>query len=824
MSAAAAVPAPFDAFVRTGFSAAPGGRDLARRLGALAGGEARGWRLGSSFAELWPEILQGRAPFVLFADQAVEVAEGELRRLERLLRAHPGLPALTLSTPALARVYGEPAAEPPGRRLPQRLAPVRRLPSWFCVLNRRVLAEREAPDGDFESLEFFLLDLGRRLAAAGTPPLRLGAATLGLDTRRWAGDLLTRGADPLAGDYRHYRARHGEAAVPPQLRVEIQGEWIPHPGRLDLPEGVHGSPRISLLCPVFKPDFLAEMLGSVLQQSWRNWELLILVDGPPEEEERRIFEILARVGSDPRIQVRRWENRGTGPSRQALAAAAAGDFLLPIDDDDLLPAHALEVFASAVQRYPVVKCFRGGTRLVGLVDQYLQPRRRLIVNGISADPFEVSQPFLLSRETLEELGGFEGDPAIRHAGEDTDLFHKLDQARVRTLILDEPLYFRRLSHGNLSLHFEPGEVIDHFRHLERRFSPAGWRVVDRQHELAGGFQHTLAAYRHGGGAHGEGIGEGPEVVTATRFFQYKTLGEESLAAIDLEITSICNAVCTFCPREAMPDKSSFMALGVVQALADQLAREPRQRQVVLCGIGESTLHPQLTTVVELLSRAGARVCMTTNGSRMSPDLFRRLVDHGLKELNFSLNAATVETHLRVMKLHGFAAIQQSLLDILELKERRYPHIRIHVSFVLCNQNQEELHGFIDEWRRRPVSQIWIHPVNNRAGLLSPDVAPVDLAPVAREFAGDERVVVDIFRHHPEHGNVCRIVQSLDFISVDGSVRLCAMDYERKTRYGNVKDEQLRHLYLEKILSYRRGETLSLCQGCDFFPGAVADAR
>jgi MoaA/NifB/PqqE/SkfB family radical SAM enzyme len=818
MSAAtvAAGPAPFDAFLRTGFTAAPGDRDLGRRLGALAGREARSYRLSDPFAELWQEVRRGRSPFVLFADQAVEVAASDLRRLGRLLRHHPGIPALTLRGEALGRVYGDPAPEIPARRVAQRLAPTGCLPSWFCVLNREVLAARLVPDAELRTLEFFLLDLGRQLAERGCPPLQMSSAAVALDTRRWAGDLLSQAADGLASDYQLYRSRHGEAAVPPQLRVEIQGEWIPHPGRLGLQEAAgEAAPRISILCPVFKPEFLADMLGSVLQQSWRSWELLILVDGPPEADEKRIFEILSRVASDPRIRVRRWPNRGTGPSRQALAEDASGDFLLPIDDDDLLPAHALEVFASAVKRHPEVRCFRGGTQLAGLVDQYLRPRRRLIVNGISSDPFEVSQPFLISRQTLAELGGFEGDPALRNAGEDTDLFHKLDQARVRTLIIDEPLYFRRLSHGNLSLSFEHGEVIDHFRNLERRFCPPGWRVVDRQNELAGGFQHTVVAYRPGD--------EAQEVVTATRFFQYKTLGEESLAAIDLEITSVCNAVCSFCPREAMPDKSSFMAMSVVQALADQLCREPRQRQVVLCGIGESTLHPQLTAIVELLSRAGARVCMTTNGSRMSPELFCRLVDCGMKELNFSLNATTAETHFQVMRLRDFAAIKQSLLEILELKHQRFPHIRIHVSFVLCNLNQHEVYGFVDEWRRLPVSQIWIHPVNNRAGLLSQEVSPVDLEPVARAFAGDERVAVDIFRHHPEHGRVCKIVQSLDFISVEGNVRLCAMDYERKTSYGNVKENLLRHLYLEKILSYRRGETLSLCEGCDFFPGAVADA-
>jgi MoaA/NifB/PqqE/SkfB family radical SAM enzyme/glycosyltransferase involved in cell wall biosynthesis len=799
-----------DAFLRGGFAGTPGAGDLAPRLRAAFGVEARSYPLGASFAALLPEVRRGRAPFVLFADQGIDAGEGPLRRLGHLLRHHPGIPALTLGGEALGRVYGEAPAPPRGGRLAQRLLPARHLPSWLCAVNRQLLGEEET--GGFETLEFFLLDLGRRLAERGGRPLLAGSAAAALDTRRWARDLLFRAAGPLAADYRRYRDRHGEAGVPPQLRVEVQGERVAHPGRLD-PAALAGPPRISILCPVFKSEFLAETVGSVLQQSWPDWELLIRIDGPPEAEERKILEILAGAGADSRIQVHRGPNLGTGPSRQALAAAASGDFLLSLDDDDLLPAHALEVLASAVRRHPDVQCFRGGTRLVGLVDELLPPRPRLVIDGISGDPFEVSQPFLVARETLAALGGFEGDPAIRNAGEDTYLFHQLDRARVRTLIVDEPLYYRRLSHGNLSLLFEAGEVVDHFRNLERRFCPPGWRAVERRNELDGGFQQSIVTYHHDAG--------GPEVVTATRFFQYQTLGSESLAAIDLEITSVCNAVCSFCPRDEMPDKSSFMRLEVVEALAGQLAREARPRQVILCGIGESTLHPRLPAIVRALSQAGARVCMTTNGARLDGERFRGLIDEGLQEVNFSLNAATAETHLRVMRLRGFDRVRRNLAEVLELKRRRFPHVKVHVSFVLCNQNQHEVERFVEEWRGEPVSQIWIHPINNRAGLLAPGVEAVDLEPLARRYAADERVVVDLFKHHPEHGNVCRIAQGLDFISVGGEVRLCAMDYRRTTAYGNVGDGLLRHLHLEKILSYRRGETLELCRGCDFYPGPAA---
>jgi MoaA/NifB/PqqE/SkfB family radical SAM enzyme/glycosyltransferase involved in cell wall biosynthesis len=808
----------FDAFLRSGCIEPQSGAVPAPLASLPALASARTWGAMETFAGLMPEILGGSASFVLFAERGVQVSEGSWRLLVRLLRNNPGIPALTFDCDALPCVYG-PAAAGEARdegRVPQRLTPIRHLPSWFAVVNRAWLAEAAVAGAGFQSLEYFLLDLCRRWAARSARPLRLDSAAIVLDSRSWARQLLRHAAGQLAADYATWRARYGDAAPPPpQLRVEVRGERIPHPGRPDL-RGIgmmaSGRPKISLLCPVWKPDFLEEMLRSVIAQTWPAWELLLLVDGPPAAEERRILEILARVASEPRIRFRCWLNRGTGICRQSLAAEADGDFLLSIDDDDLLPAHALEVLAGAVRLHPDVQCFRGGTQLIGLEERYLPPRRRLVVGGISNDPFEVSQPFLVARDLLSAVGGFAGDPALHHAGEDTDLFHKLDRAGVRTLIVDEPLYLRRLSRGNLSLGFGRQQVLDHFRHLEERFCPPGWQVVDRQNELDDGFQHAVVTYRGGDGA---------EVVTATRFFQYKTLGSESLAAIDLEVTSVCNATCSFCPREAMPDKRSFIELGVVEALAGQLANEPGQRQVILCGIGESTLHPELATIVELLARAGARVCMTTNGSRLDSELFQRLVGRGLKELNVSLNAATADTHWQVMRLRDFAGIKQRLLEILDCRQRLDPQVKVHVSFVLCDQNQHELEDFVEEWRPRPVSQIWIHPLNNRAGLLNPAVRPVDVAPLAERYGSDERVIVDIFKHHPEHGNTCKIVRSLDFISVDGELRLCAMDYARLTRYGNVRRNLLRHLYLEKMLSYRRGETLSLCAGCDFHPRSAA---
>ena len=291
-------------------------------------------------------------------------------------------------------------------------------------------------------------------------------------------------------------------------------------------------------------------------------------------------------------------------------------------------------------------------------------------------------------------------------------------------------------------------------------------------------------------------------------------------AIDLEITSVCDAVCGFCPREFMPDKKRFMSMEIIERLADDL-RDTGMFLVVLCGIGESTLHPQLDGIVSTLSKV-TKVEMTTHGgARLDTRRFEDLVAHGLTGLHFSLNAASADTHRRVMRLKDFDKTVENLQAILELKQKAYPDVVIHASFVVCDLNHHEVEPWVDFWRQRPgLRQLWLHPINNRAGLLSPDVTAVDLQPLAQKYAGDDLVLVDVFGHLHEEDNLCKIAKQMIFISAEGDMRLCAMDYRRATSYGNLVTHRLRDMHLDKVARYLRGEMNEFCNVCDFCPPGI----
>ena len=60
--------------------------------------------------------------------------------------------------------------------------------------------------------------------------------------------------------------------------------------------------------------------------------------------------------------------------------------------------------------------------------------------------------------------------------------------------------------------------------------------------------------------------------------------------------------------------------------------------------------------------------------------------------------------------------------------------------------------------------------------------------------------------------------------VEGTMRLCAMDYRRTTSYGNLLERSLQDMQRAKISKFLRGEMTDFCGGCDFCPDGIRAER
>ena len=101
-------------------------------------------------------------------------------------------------------------------------------------------------------------------------------------------------------------------------------------------------PRVSILIPAFRPQFLDACIASALAQTFKDFELLIGDDSPGED----VTSVLAKW-RDPRIRYMRNPNRGTPASnRDMLIAEASGDSIKFLFDDDLLLPQSIETLCA----------------------------------------------------------------------------------------------------------------------------------------------------------------------------------------------------------------------------------------------------------------------------------------------------------------------------------------------------------------------------------------------------------------------------------------------------------------------------------------------
>lgn len=107
------------------------------------------------------------------------------------------------------------------------------------------------------------------------------------------------------------------------------------------------NPQVSIIVPCFKQvQYLSEALQSVLEQTYKNWECIIVNDGSPDHTEQIAQEW---VEKDSRFKYIYKENGGLSSARNAGLVVAIGDFIQFLDADDFLDSRKLKLSINALQ-------------------------------------------------------------------------------------------------------------------------------------------------------------------------------------------------------------------------------------------------------------------------------------------------------------------------------------------------------------------------------------------------------------------------------------------------------------------------------------------
>jgi teichuronic acid biosynthesis glycosyltransferase TuaG len=101
------------------------------------------------------------------------------------------------------------------------------------------------------------------------------------------------------------------------------------------------NPEVSIITPLFNgAAFIGQAVGSVVNQTFPDWEMIIVDDGSSDHPETVLAPFLER---DKRIRLIRMDhNVGAAEARNVALEAAKGDFVAFLDGDDLWQPLKLE--------------------------------------------------------------------------------------------------------------------------------------------------------------------------------------------------------------------------------------------------------------------------------------------------------------------------------------------------------------------------------------------------------------------------------------------------------------------------------------------------
>lgn len=207
--------------------------------------------------------------------------------------------------------------------------------------------------------------------------------------------------------------------------------------------------QFSIVVPLYRTPaaFLREMIESVQNQTYGNWEL-ILADGSAGED---IFveEIcLSYASQDPRIRYRKLEkNLGISGNTNEALRDACGDFIALLDHDDVLhPAALYEVMRRICDRNPDLvytdEAIFKSPRLSRVTSIHYKP-------DYGPDTLRSHNYFchftVFRRSLLEKTGGFRSE---YDGSQDHDLVLRIAAVTDRIEHIPKPLYYWRNHAGS----------------------------------------------------------------------------------------------------------------------------------------------------------------------------------------------------------------------------------------------------------------------------------------------------------------------------------------------------------------------------------------
>ncbi len=201
---------------------------------------------------------------------------------------------------------------------------------------------------------------------------------------------------------------------------------------------MENQPFVSVIVPCFnQAQFLDDALQSVLNQTYPNWECIVVDDGSPDDTE-----LVAKKWQqkDPRFIYLKKSNGGLSSARNAGIGMAQGKYILPLDSDDKISESYVQECLWQLEQNERVKVVYGKAVFFGGKDgEWPLPKynyQLLLSRNL------IYCTAMFRKSDWVAAGGY--DENLLHGLEDWDFWLRLLSEKDDVVCLDSIIFYYRI--------------------------------------------------------------------------------------------------------------------------------------------------------------------------------------------------------------------------------------------------------------------------------------------------------------------------------------------------------------------------------------------
>lgn len=234
---------------------------------------------------------------------------------------------------------------------------------------------------------------------------------------------------------------------------------------------------VSAIVTTYKrePNMVLRALDSILAQTYRNIEIIVVDDSPSDfsarEDVRTAVEMRQRDNSEINIRyIAHEKNMGACVARNTGLEAAKGEYIAYLDDDDEWLPEKIEKQMEVMQKTGVGLVYCGnmiqndqtGLRTVAKKQYY---RGKIFERLLFSNFIESTSYPLIRKESLEQVGGF--DPSMQ-AAQDYDVWLRIAE-RYEIDYVPEALVLYH-EHGGERITTNPQKKISGLKRINEKYA------------------------------------------------------------------------------------------------------------------------------------------------------------------------------------------------------------------------------------------------------------------------------------------------------------------------------------------------------------------